>query len=155
MGWPVTGAEKARENRLRRLAERRDGMWLSRVRRLRRDAWDYGHYELAPYPEHPLWLDAHEDDLQPRWFESLDEVEDFLRGKLAAQERVERRAARRRLTIERATIEGAPSRAIWLSSQTDDVRWGPFWSFDEVDSYMRAAPEHRPPREWRRTPLAP
>jgi hypothetical protein len=46
----------------------------------------------------------------------------------------------RRLTIERATIEGAPSRAIWLSSQTDDVRWRPFWSFDELDSYMRRHP---------------
>lgn len=151
----LTGPEKARENRLRRLAERQNGMFLSRVGRRDPDAWDYASYWLIPDPEHRLWLDAHEDKLQPVHLRSLDDVEDFLVAKRPARKRVEERVARRGLIIERATADGSTARAIWLSSKTDnDVRWGPFWTFDEVESYLLAAPEQRPVREWRRSSFA-
>ena len=148
----LTGPEKARENRLRRLAERRNGASLSRARRRDRDSWDYAVYQLIPDPEHPLWLYAHEDDLQPRSFEALDEVEAFLLGEQWAQNRVEERAADAGLTIERAMTNGSRGKTIWLSSQEGERRWGPFYSYDEVENYFRAAPEQRPRREWRRMP---
>jgi hypothetical protein len=115
----LTRADKARENRLRRLAERQNGMFLSRVGRRDPDAWDYASYWLVPDPEHRLWLDAHENELQPMHLRSLDDVEDYLVPKRPAQKRVEQRAARRGLIIERASANGTSARAIWLSSKTD------------------------------------
>lgn len=139
---PLRGSEKARENRLRRLAERQDGSVLSRSRRRDPDAWDYGTYWLAPDPEHPIWIDAHEDDLTPLPFDSLDEVEEFLTSG-------SRRGQRQRVDdlLERKGME-IDNDAVWLNSKTASLVAGPFYNLDDVEQYLKAPTEQKPAREW-------
>lgn len=67
--------EKVRENRLRRMADRR-GYQLQRSRRRDPNAWDYGTYQLVDaYTRFPV---AANWDTRQGYGLSLDEIEAFM-----------------------------------------------------------------------------
>jgi len=156
----LTGPEKARENRLRRLAERQAGMVLTRSRRRDPRVWDYGRYRLARR------VHTDEDDLGPIEFGSLDEVENYLlqakgvsawpatgggasagqaagRHRPSYDERVERMAQNEGFIVEHRSSK-ARYPTIWLNSEKDRRTVGPFYNDDAVEKYLRTPPDQRP-----------